>query len=123
MMPLPSQDDPDRSDYERRKTRRVLTEHLLDAALIGAPFGAIIIWMIVTVPSWRAMQWAMCCALAIWIVGFTRQWRRFHRMRCGGCGAKLRRRGGPDGQRVVFACDTCRIVWDTGFTECHDAGG
>ncbi|MEX0702766.1 MAG: hypothetical protein WD069_11790 [Planctomycetales bacterium] len=96
----------------------VQRRHLIETAIFGIPFLACVL-----VPIFFRPDLFFTCiiiAVPIWLIGFTRQCRRFHRFECPTCGVMLSRKDGDAGEPVVFHCERCETVWDTGFTESSD---
>ena len=120
---MPADEDNARPAFQRRRIHGPLRGQLVDFVFFGLPFCSLVIWMIQTRMQSPALPWVVGAVVLIWIVGFTRQWRRMHRLRCPQCQSLLRRQTTQIPERVVFRCEGCRIEWDTGFTETADVDG
>ena len=103
-------------DFEKRKIPGFATAHFLELLFLGIPFILTpFIGMLLD-----QLGVGMIVAVSIGIIGFARQWLRFHRFICPNCDKHLRASRFELHAPIVFKCDRCRILWDSGFTHAHD---
>lgn len=112
-----------RGEDETRRINRQRRGHLLDFLFFGALFAASI-WLTINRSAFAIPLWlSLALVIGVWAIAFTRQYRRFTRMNCPNCAGSLSRKRTTDDEPILFPCDQCLIIWDTGFSESSDAGG
>lgn len=75
---------------------------------------------------WAAFDWALPGFLCAFVGGGASVIRFFvlqHRYHCPQCGARLPYRGGAlPGDKALYHCQRCDVLWDTGLTEGGEPG-
>jgi len=110
-------------DFETRRINRQLRSHLLDFMFFGALFIASM-WITINRSVYAIPLWlGVGCIIGVWAIAFTRQQRRFCRMKCPNCMRPLSHKRTAEEEPILFRCEDCRIIWDTGFSHSSDPGG